>query len=237
MTENENTPMGSNNAGTVIGWFAKIGEWVEKHGLKSTFTGILVTFIAIIVGYFAFNPEAMFDKFREIEVKAHNEAIQKRIAAEPQIRASLIELRNVLFADRAYILETHNGGSNLSNLPFLYVDLTYAEPKKDFSWLESEYKNIRLSRYPWATHVYDNSFWFGPIEDLLTEDPELYYRLQSENVKYMGMLMMYGIYNPSGVLGVVYSEDVQPSVLEIKQTLLKYSALLSPLLNNEKEYN
>jgi hypothetical protein len=157
----------------------------------------------------------------------------KRLNNEPQIREAVINLRSDLDADRVYILETHNGGENLANLPFLYVDLTYAEPRSQAAWMEEEYKNVRLSRYPWASEVFRQTYWSGTIEVLEELDPELYYRLKNEDVRFMASMMLYGTYNPCGVVGVVYTDDNYPSDDTIKRVLMRYATTLSTLLNNE----
>ena len=229
----EETPQGSNNAGVVIGWIEKLSGLIKNVGLQNIITTIMLLFLVIIVGQTAFNPIGFVKKIQDIEAQQHTESVIKRIKAEPQIRELLVDLRGELNADRVYILETHNGGNNLANLPFLYVDLTYAEPKNVLTWMENEYKNVRLSRYPWATHLFDETYYCGDVEKMKDIDPELYYRLKNEDVKYMSSVMIYGKYNPSGVLGVVYTTDNIPSENSIRRTLTKYASSLSILLNNE----
>lgn len=229
----EETPKGSNNAGVALGWIEKIGGMLKKYGLQNIFLSVMVLFLTIVVGQVAFNPEGVLKKVENIKQKAHTEAVMKRLESEPKIRETLVNLRGELRADRVYILETHNGGNNLAGLPFIYVDLTYAEPKNALSWLENEYKNVRLSRYPWATEVYNHTYWSGEVENLESLDPELYYRLKNEGVTFMAVMMMYGSYNPSGVVGVVYTGDNYPSDENIKRTLMRYVNALAPLFNNE----
>lgn len=221
------------NTETTIGWVEKIGDLLKKYGLQNIFLSIMVLFLVVVVGQIAFNPESVFKKVEESRQKAHTEAVLARINNEPKIRESIVNLRSELRADRVYILETHNGGTNLAGLPFIYVDLTYAEPKGALSWMEGEYKNVRLSRYPWATEVYNSTYWSGTIESLEKLDPELYLRLKSEDVTFMAVMMMYGTYNPSGCVGVVYTTEEYPSDDEIRRTLIRYVAMLSPLFNNE----
>lgn len=226
--------MESNNVGNTIGWVERLTNLLKKSGLQNIILTILVLFVVTVAAQFVFNPEGIIEKYEEINEKRHTEAVIKRLENEPEIRANLISLKNELQADRVYILETHNGGTNLAGLPFLYVDLTYAEPKSSLTWLESEYKNVRLSRYPWATELYQNSYYSEPVDYLKNLDPELYFRLTSENVSYMAAIMMYGKNNPSGVIGVVYTNgDVMPSKDEIRKTLIKYSTILSPMFNYE----
>lgn len=222
-----------NNTGVVLGWIEKIGELLKKYGLQNIFLSIMVLFLTIVVGQVAFNPEGLMKKMDNIKQKAHTEAVMKRLENEPKIRENLVNLRAELRADRVYILETHNGGNNLAGLPFIYVDLTYAEPKGALTWLENEYKNVRLSRYPWATEVYNSTYWSGEVDNLEGLDPELYYRLKNEDVTFMAVMMMYGTYNPSGVVGVVYTGESYPSDENIKRTLMRYVNTLAPLFNNE----
>lgn len=222
------------DVGNTITWFERVSAFVKKTGLKDIIVTAMVLFLVIVVGYVAFNPEGTVERFEKIMNEKHTESVIKRMENEPKIRENLINLKNELNADRVYVLETHNGGTNLAGLPFLYVDLTYAEPKTHLGWLENEYKNVRLSRYPWASALYENNFWSAPVEDLESFDPELYYRLKNENVDYMAAIMMYGTYNPSGVIGVVYTDrNDAPNRKEINRILMKYCSSMSVLFNNE----
>lgn len=217
-----------------LNWIERVFKFIKKIGFQNIFLTLMLLFLVSVVGQAVFNPEGVVKKFEQIISQQHTESVIKRLNNEPQIRQELILLKSETKADRAYILETHNGGTNLAGLPFLYVDLTYAEPKSAYEWMESEYKNVRLSRYPWATELYQNTFYAEPIEYLENLDPELYYRLKNEGVVYMAAIMMYGTYNPSGVIGVVYtSNDSIPSKEELRRILIKYCSSLSALFNNE----
>jgi len=217
----------------LLGLMERIKRFINKEGLKGTFTSLLTLFIAVTVGYFIFNPGSFFERFQNFNNEKHEEAIIARMEADPQIREYLSAMKNELAANRTYILEAHNGGTNLSNLPFVYTDLTYMVPRGSFGELEEEYKNFRLSRFPWASYVVENSFWFGPIEDTFDNDPELYYKLQKEGVAYMGMMLLHGNKAiPCGCLGVVYTEgQTIPDEITIIKIMQKYSSIIAPLLN------
>lgn len=216
-----------------IGFIDKIGGLIKKYGIKDIILTVMVLFVTVVAAKIAFNPEGVLDKYQEIKEKQHTESVLKRLNNEPQIREAVINLRSELDADRVYILETHNGGENLSGLPFLYVDLTYAEPRSQAAWMEDEYKNVRLSRYPWAGEVYRQTYWSDDIDNLVELDPELYHRLKNEGAKFMAVMMIYGTYNPCGVVGVVYTNEDHPSDDTIKRVLMRYASSLSTLLNNE----
>ena len=211
----------------------KIGNALKKWGLQNILLFLMVLFLTTMAGNVILNPESLYRKMEDVKQKTHTESVLKRINNEPKIRETLVNLRSELKADRVFVLETHNGGSNLSNLPFLYVDLTYAEPRAQLAWMEDEYKNVRLSRHPWATEVFRSTFWCGTVDSLELLDPELYHRLKNEGVVFFAAIMMYGTYNPSGVIGVVYTSDEHPSVEEIKRDMVRYVTSLSVLFNNE----
>ena len=170
---------------------------------------------------------------QEIQEKEHAAAIQKRMDASPKIREIMCDMQREIGCDRVYILEAHNGGDNLTKLPFVYIDLTYAEPNKQNYWLEDEYKNVRLSRYPWASKVYEDQYWAGTLADMEKVDYELFCRLQKEEVGYMAAIMMYGENNPIGVLGIVYKDGQTVDPKLVKSALVKYSSRLTNLLKNE----
>ena len=233
----EQSQMSPEHVDKVITIMERVKGFIDKHGLKGTFTTLLTVFVAACVGYYVFNPGVILEQVQQIQIERHNEAIKARLNADPKIRSYLLEMKVELGADRTYILETHNGGTNLTNLPFLYVDLTYAEPRNNLSWLEMEYNNLRLSRCPWANYVYNHGFWFGPISDIEEIDLELNQRLSKEGVSYMGMVMMYGEDSmPSGTLGVVYENDGdRPNDVEVLKIMQKYSNIISNLLENKIE--
>jgi len=219
---------------STLSWVERTFGFVKKVGFQNLLITLMMVFLVSVVGQAVFNPEGLVKRVEQVISEQHTESVIKRLNNEPEIRQNLISLKSELNADRVYVLETHNGGANLAGLPFLYVDLTYAEPKSAYSWMESEYRNVRLSRYPWASELYQNNFYAEPIEYLENLDPELYYRLKNEDVEYMAAIMMYGTYNPSGVIGVVYTrKEGIPSEKEIERILMKYSSALSILFNNE----
>ena len=218
----------------VVGLMERVKRFINKEGLKGTFTSLLTLFIAACVGYFILNPGTVFEKFQEYSIEKHEEGIKQRLQADPQIRSLLSDFRSSINADRAYILEAHNGGSNLNNLPFLYADLTYMDPRNKYDIIESEYKNFRLSRYPWVSYVIEHGYWYGPIEDCMESDPELYYRLKNEEVAYMGMYVMYGKNGlPTACLGVIFKEKEDiPSVREVIKNMQVYSNQINVFLNS-----
>lgn len=157
--------------------------------------------------------------------------IERRKQIDPIVKSYLIDLRGEIDASRAFLFEAHNGGSNLNGLPFLYVDMTYDEPRHDLVRIQDEYKNISQSRFDFMETIYQNSFWFGSIEEIKAQDLELYYRLQKSNIHYLGFIVIYTNGLPTGSLGIAYDSENIPEYNEINKALHKYGTLISGLLN------
>lgn len=231
MEENK-TPQGSNNAEHVIGWLEKLTTLLSKTGLQNIMLTIMVLFLVIVVGHVAYNPEKFIDRIEEVRSKQHAESIVQRLQADPEIYNNLYNILTEANADKVILFEAHNGGSNLSNLPFLYIDLTYCLPKSEMAILEPEYKNVRLSRYPWATLMYNQGYWCGHVSDFMEVDPELFYRLSKDNLVYMGAILIYGNDSlPCGMICICYeSEEKIPRETELMKIMHRYSSVLSSLL-------
>jgi len=231
MEENKNIiPEGSNNAGNAITWLEKILILEKKYGIKSIVNGFLILFVAIVVGWVAFNPGALIENIERIQNTKHEQTIEQRKRVDPQIKSLLVDLRSEVEGERAFLFETHNGGSNINGLPFLYVDMTYDEPARDCVRVLDEYKNVSQSRYDFMSTVYQNSFWYGSIEDIKDFDMELYYRLQKAGVEQISLLVLYGGSVPSGVLGVTVNREKAPAYNDMRKIMHKYGSQVTMLI-------
>lgn len=239
MEDMENkTPVGSNNSGNVIGWLERILKLKKDYGLGNILTAVMLLFVTVIMGVVAFKPEVIIEEVQRIQTEQHNKAVNRRMKADPEIREALADLRIELGADRTFIVEAHNGGSNLTSLPFLYVDMTYENIRQGGNMIqvEDEYKNLRLQRFNFCTYIYNNNYWYGSVKDLEELDGPFAYRIQGDGVSYIAVLLLYGQYTLIGAVGVEYgqSEAVDPNTM--RATLHKYGSKLAILLNNEASY-
>ena len=231
MEKNKNVKESTEQLHGILGLMDKMNEFVKKNGFKGVFTSLLTMFIAGSIGFLIFNPSAIFQYYEKYAERKHEAGIKQRLESAPHILNYLNEFRNEVGADRTSVFEAHNGGSNLTNLPFLYADLTYLSPNGKYEYIENEYKNFRLTKYPWAMYVIEHNYWFGSIEEIKNSDPELYYRLHNDNVTHMGMYVMYnknGI--PSACLVAVYFDGDETRLNE--QKILKSLHVYSSLINS-----
>lgn len=227
------TPVGSNNSGNVIGWLERLLKLKKDYGLGNILTAVMLLFITIVMGVVAFKPEVIVEQVQKMQVEQHQRAVDKRIKADPEIREAINDLRVELGADRVFIVEAHNGGSNLTNLPFLYVDMTYESTRTGVMQVEDEYKNVRLQRYNFCTYMYNNNYFYGSVEDVMELDPIFSYRIQGDGVKYIGVVVLYGQYTLIGALGIEYTISEPLDANTIRIAIYKYASKLSILLNNE----
>lgn len=210
----------------------KITAILKKTGMRDMVLGVMLLFMVVVVGKIAFDPVSVIDKIDEIRNKKHTESVLKRINSFNEINATLHSIQIETNADRVFVFETHNGGGNLANLPFLYVDLTYGLPREDFSMFNEEYKNVRLSRYPWASCLYEKYVWSSPIDDISEIDPELYHRLIKEDVDYLYAVVLYGKDTlPCGFVALIYKDrTLVQDKRDIGRVMLKYTNVLATLL-------
>lgn len=235
MEDMENkTPVGSNNAGNVIGWLERLLKLKKDYGLGNILTAVMLLFITIVMGVVAFKPDIIVEEVQRIQTEQHQKAVDKRIKADPEIRDAITELRVELSADRVFIVEAHNGGSNLTSLPFLYVDMTYESVRQGEIQLEDEYKNVRLQRYNFCTYIYKNNYFYGSVQDVYEIDPIFSYRIQGDGVKYIAVLAIYGEYSLIGAVGVEYSTSEPLDANTVRIAVHKRASQLAILLNNEK---
>ena len=221
-------------AGEVLGIWERIHAFFEKNGLSGVFSTLMITGVFVILIYFIVNPAGMLKRIEDIQQRSNSEKIEMRLKADPEIRNELMTVKNEVNADRAYILEAPNGPSNPAGLHFLYMDMTYEEHSSALEARQRDYTNLRTSNYPWMGYLYENTIWFGNIDEMEEIDIEFYYRLKKDNVKYIGIIMLYGKYNPIGCLGVAYHEENVPSGEDVKRVLRRHALVIEQLLNTEK---
>ena len=230
----EKTPIGSNNSGNVIGWLERLLKLKKDYGLGNILTAVMLLFVTIIMGMVAFKPDIIVEQIERVRSEQHQRAVDKRIKADPEIRETINDLRIELGCDRVFIVEAHNGGSNLTNLPFLYVDMTYESVRNGELQLEDEYKNVRLQRYSFCTYLYNNNYFWGSVDDVTEIDPIFSYRLQGDNAKYIAVVAIYGQYNLIGALGIEYTTSEPLDANTVRVAIYKRASKLAILLNNEK---
>ena len=214
-----------------LGGFGKIMELSKKYGFGSMFFGALFLVFFSWMLYVAANPSVIFEKYNQYVTEKHNASIDYRIKTAPIIRSELNQLALETEAERAYILEFHNGKSNPSGLQWQYGDLTFINDGTDD--ISDEMQNVSLSRYNFANVIYECGYWAGSIDELTSLDERFYNRMRVNGGKYFVFQMMYGAnMREIGVLGISFLEiPEEMSTDALIRIVHKYSSSISPLLD------
>ena len=183
------------------------------------------------MAYLAVNPGVIFERYDQYVTNKHNASVDYRMETSPVVRAYLNQLAMETGAERAYILEFHNGKSNPSGLQWQFGDLTFISDNTDD--ISDEIQNVALSRYSFANLVHDNGYWVGGIDELAKLDERFYQRMLLNGGVYFAFQVIYGSnMREIGILGISFleGEEVPPSTSLIK-VVHKYSSSIAPLLD------
>lgn len=211
--------------------FEKLLEMFKKHGpIRMIGTVIFFVFFSWMT-YIALNPGVVFEKYEKYISEVHNASIDYRMESAPVIRAYLNQLSMESGAERAYILEFHNGKSNPSGLQWQFGDLTFINDGTDD--ISDEIQNVSLSRYNFANLVHEDGYWAGSIDELINIDERFYNRMRLNGGKYFAFQMIYGTdMREIGILGISFVDG--DNILDRTHALMmvhKYASAISPLLD------
>lgn len=228
--------------GEQLGFLEKTVKLIEKYGLFKIFKALCV--IALFVYVMCNGANLIEDIVERVtretindaaveKVRLHDIALEKRQYIKPQIDSLLQATLYDLNADRAFIIEMHNGTNNVSGLPFLYGEMTYENVAEGITHIEDDYTNVNLSRFSFPTYLEKEHIWMGSVEELTEVDKKLAQRLISNDVTYIAIANIHGIKNELGFFGVTYCNGKEPkSQHDILQKMIKKTQLLSTLLDS-----
>lgn len=216
-----------------LGMFEKIAELLKKYGPFKLIGSVIFFVFFSWMTYIAVNPGVIFEKYEKYITQIHAQSTDYRMESSPVIRAYLNQLAMETGAERAYILEFHNGKSNPSGLQWQFGDLTFINDGTDD--ISDEIQNVSLSRYNFANMMHQHGYWAGSIDEIVSIDERFYNRMRLNGGKYFAFQMIYGSNMAEiGILGVSFvGEDEIPDRAQILMEVHKYASAISPLLDEE----
>lgn len=180
--------------------------------------------------------ERAFDSREQSRREHHLKRIEERFEAGPHISNELKNLLIKLGADKAAIIEMHNGTNNMADLPFVYGDMVYEEISPEVTYSSDEFKDVNLAKLPFIAAHYKDSTWIGSVDEIDAEDHYFAAKLKMSNVDFGSIVVLEGTHGPIGFLLVFFAKDSKhPSKSKIIAAINHSSQIISNLLDNTRE--
>ena len=220
-----------------VGVIERMIRIIKKYGRWRTFEAIVVILAVFYLLHNISNIPHIIENVFEIRTERiqeqHDEAVETRRAIKPKIDDILQRTLSHLNADRAFVMEMHNGTNNTAGLPFIYGEMTYETVNHNISHVDEDYISINLSRFNFPLYLQQNRIFYGSMEELKKVDEKLATRMISNDVSYFGIISMHGVSNELGYFGVSYCHGHKPATEEsIIEQLTLCSQKLSILLDS-----
>lgn len=195
--------------GNPFGWIGAFMKGLKDYNvfelLKVLFAAACVTFMVLLIT----KPEIIFEQVDKVvesvsqaRDERHADGAAFRLRADENMRGELTGLLQTTGADRAFVMEFHNGSSNLSSgLPFLYLDLTIevgagGEPPLR----EGEFKDLRTAQYPLVGLLLRQGYFYGTIDEVRELDYRLSYHLAAHDVSQVAVMTLWNGQSATGFL-------------------------------------
>lgn len=176
----------------------------------SIIKGLFLLFLAGYVVFFALNPKYLLERVTTIQTEQHDNLVRSRLAADSDIRLILSKTMHNTNADRAWLIEFHNGNKNLTTgLPFLFGSMRIEETQDSIPNVDEDYADFSLSKYKLIAKVLDEGFFYGNIKDVQSIDKRLYYKFQSNDINEIALLTIYNEGKPAGIVGLSFCNNKQ----------------------------
>lgn len=193
-----------------MGWLQKMLNLQNKYGFFSIVKGLFLLFLAGYVVFFALNPKYLLERVTTIQTEQHDNLVRSRLAADSDIRLILSKTMHNTNADRAWLIEFHNGNKNLTTgLPFLFGSMRIEETQDSIPNVDEDYADFSLSKYKLIAKVLNEGFFYSNIKDVQSIDKRLYYKFQSNDINEIALLTIYNEDKPAGIVGLSFCNNKQ----------------------------
>lgn len=136
-------------------------------------------------------------------------------------------------ADRAFVIELHNGTNNTAGLPFIHCTMTYEEDAKGIESIDEDYQNLSLSRFNFPLYLHNHDLWYGSVDDFKDVDPKAAGRMKYNGVTFVVLTTIRSDNSEIGYFGFTYCNGKKPKDEKIiMEYMLNSVQKLSKWLNN-----
>lgn len=203
-----------------LGFWERLIKIVDKHGYWKLIKVVMFVVFTITMIYLGknFGENYNFDRQKEVisqvmsekdELKTikHSEEMTMRYNIKPQVTDLLKSTINEMNADRAFVIELHNGSNNTAGLPFIHCTMTYEEDARNIEAIDEDYQNLSLSRFNFPEYLHKHDLWFGDIDDFETIDAKATSRMKNNNVTYLVIATIRSEESEIGYFGFTYCDN------------------------------
>ena len=213
-----------------LSWLDKALNIVDKYKFKTIFKAIaIILIVAATVGFIS-NPTFIFEQYKEWSDKQHRELLEKRMKNNEKLHLKAEQLLYRINGDRVMVLELHNGLENNAGLPFSKCSATYEALNVGVKPIAEQYQNVNLSLMPFATHLFENGYWCGNVEDLAKIDSGVYYKMLSNETTHFAACVVEGVDNALAFIFVSFKSINNDHKCEEVRENIRHIALETALL-------
>ena len=225
-----------------IGWLERTVKMIKQYGILKVVQGLIVLCSFVYLIYNIANIDEIFmSAFSErtaLLQKQHDESIKHRREIKPEIDLILKNAIARFGADRAFIMEMHNGTNNTAGLPFLYAEMTYEEVREGYHHVDGGYMSMNLSLYEFPMFIEKQKIWHGPTSALKAIDERFAHRVFADGVNYIAMIAINGYSHELGLFGLTYCDGHVPAdSVDLKKGLMTEVQRISILLDTYNPSN
>ena len=218
----------------IIGALGKFMRGLKDYNVFELLKILFALFVIALIVSFVRRPETFIEKvsyvfeMRENRLqREHANSSYRRAIADQNIRGYLKELRRLSGADRAWLLEPHNGQENsTTGMPFDFLNLTGDEPDiaAGYGYLNrKEFTDIPTGEYPLAGLIDHKGRWWGPIDSMSKYDMKLYYRMKAQGMGECAVMAAHHMNRPICFVGLTWYEGHHMNPEEVGDLIHKYT--------------
>ena len=150
-----------------------------------------------------------------------------------KVNRLLTELLQKTSADRVALFEYHNGGYNLTGMPFLHFSLSICRNNYGVDDLSKDFNDILVSSVPDFVKELDQNeiVYIQDIENLRATFPRLYKELVEDGIKQVLFCNIEGINDPVGILMLAFKTADTNLNRKIRKEIFKKVQKISTMLD------
>lgn len=150
-----------------------------------------------------------------------------------KVNRLLTELLQKTSADRVALFEYHNGGYNLTGMPFLHFSLSICRNNYGVDDLSKDFNDILVSSVPDFVKELDQNeiVYIQDIENLRATFPRLYKELAEDDIKQVLFCNIEGINDPVGILMLAFKTADTNLNRKVRKEIFKKVQKISTMLD------